>query len=131
MSRAARYQDNAARQRAYRERKRNAMAPEPAQRALRRELLRSLPEAHGISRETLRLCRCVLDADPSLAPAIEAGTLRIFTAAVDLGLAHPRTSVRTDDVRSAVEVLRRHYTADQILVALLMRGDLRDDEATP
>lgn len=128
MPQRRKYQDGAERQRAYRERKRNANGSKFGKNSVT-SIMRQYAQAQGISLEYIRLAKRVSAIDPDARERLLSGAGSLYADAVRLGVLHRRTSVQTDDVRAAVNVLRRHYTADQILFALIERGDLQDEES--
>ena len=113
--RARQYNNAAERQRAYRERRK---------RNNKQCVTEALASAAGTSAASIKLAGRVLQADPTYQARIMSGEISLHAAALELGLISKRVSVSTTDIGAAVEVLLRHYTADQLLTELVLRGAL-------
>ena len=109
MSRRRQYASPAERQAAYRDRKRN---DNPS-------VTEAIAAAIGTSVSTMRLVERVVKADPSYEFRLRSGEITAHAAALELGLMAKRVSVSTTDVSSAVGVLLKYYSGDQILMALV------------
>ena len=117
------YSSAAERQAAYRERRK---------RNNKKSVTEAIADAVGVSVASMKLAERVIQADPAYKPRIMAGEISLHAAALELGLIEKRVSVSTTDIGAAIEVLLRHYTADQILLTLVQRGafDHWEQEAT-
>lgn len=111
--RARQHSSAAERQAAYRERRK---------RNNKKSVTQAIADAVGTSEANIKLAERIVRADPTYQARIMAGEISIHAAALELGLISKRASVSTRDIDAAVEVLLKHYTADQILVALVQRG---------
>ena len=109
------YSSAAERQAAYRERRK---------RNNKKSVTEAIADAVGVSVASMKLAERVIQADPTYQARIMSGEISLHAAALELGLISKRVSVSTTDIGAAVKVLLRHYTADQLLTELVLRGAL-------
>lgn len=91
-------------------------------------------DASGIHRNSQRKLDRLARDFPLLADAVRAGRLSVNRAAIEAGFVHPTAPIRTDDVAAAVRTLLKHFSAADVVDAVLRsegHGDVTDTFPPP